>query len=148
MPQEYNATDSRTGLHLTIRGEFPSDPDERVRIARTANLFTRLFSTILATESDPERHERFRAIETQLEVADALIRGDVREVQRLMRDTLRQVGVSDEQLAQVEQELRRQLEAFGAEVPGELRKMLFPDEDVELGEADDREEPDRGDPNP
>ena len=74
MPQEYQATDSATGIEVSITGEFPSDPDDRVRIARTANLFTRLMATILSTENEYERRERFKAIETQLELADALIR--------------------------------------------------------------------------
>jgi hypothetical protein len=128
MPQEYSATDSRTGLQLTIRGDFPADPDERVRIARTANLFTRLLSTILTTENEYERRERFRAIDTQLEIADALIRGDAGEVQRLLRDTLSQMGVSEEQLQQVEAELRRQIEAMGGELPPELRDLFGPEE--------------------
>lgn len=141
MPQEYNATDPRTGLQVTVRGEFPSDPEERVRIARTSNLFTKLLSTILTTENTTERRERFRAIETQLEIADALIRGDVGEVQRLLRDTLGQLGVTDEQMQQVEAELRRQIEAMGGELPPELRGLFGndddppPDEDVPL---DDR----------
>lgn len=124
MPHEYSATDGRSGLQLTIRGEFPQDADERVRIARTANLFTRLMSTILTTENATERHERFRAIETQLEVADAVIRGDGAEVQRLLRETLTQLGVTDEQLREVEAQLRRQIEALGGEIPPELRDLF------------------------
>ena len=142
MTQEYSATDPRTGLQITIRGEFPADPEERVRIARTANLFTKLLSTILATENSTERHERFRAIETQLEIADALIRGDAPEVQRLLRDTLTQMGVTEEQMRQVESELRRQIEAMGGDLPPELRELFTsseddppPDDDVPL---DDR----------
>ena len=81
MAQQYHAADHDSGLEVTITGDFPPDPDERVRMARTANLFTRLMSTVLTTENDYERRDRFRAIETQLEMADALIRGDVTEVQ-------------------------------------------------------------------
>lgn len=115
MPQQYAATDSKTGLQVQVTGEFPEDPDDRVRIARTTNLFTRLISTILSTENGTERRERFRAIETQLEVADALIRGDLAEVQRLVRETLHQMGISEDQLAEVERQLREQLETMGAE---------------------------------
>lgn len=115
MPQQYAASDSKTGLQVQVTGEFPDDPDDRVRIARTTNLFTRLMSTILSTSSDTERRERFRAIETQLEVAEALIRGDFNEVQRLVRETMRQMGITDEQLAEVERQLREQLETMGAE---------------------------------
>ncbi len=114
MPHQYAASDSQTGLQVQVTGEFPDDPDDRVRIARTTNLFTRLMSTILSTANDTERRERFRAIETQLEVAEALIRGDVAEVQRLVRDTMRQMGVTDEQLAEVERQLRAQMETMGA----------------------------------
>jgi hypothetical protein len=115
MPHQYAASDTRTGLNVQVTGEFPEDPDDRVRIARTTNLFTRLMSTILSTENTTERRERFRAIETQLEVADALIRGDFNEVQRLVRETLHQMGVNEEQLRAVERQLREQLEALGAE---------------------------------
>jgi len=123
MPQQYHASDSETGLEVTVTGEFPEDPDDRVRIARTSNLFTRLMSTILSTENEYERRERFRAIETQLEMADALIRGDVSEVQELMRNTLKSLGVTEEQLQQAQEQLRSQLEAMGGDL-GAI-EMLF-----------------------
>jgi len=113
MPHQYSSRDARTGLEVQVTGEFPEDPDDRVRIARTTNLFTRLMSTILSTENQTERRERFKAIETQLEVADALVRGDMEEVQNLVRQTLRNMGISDEQLRDVEQQLRSQLEQLG-----------------------------------
>ena len=120
MPNQYASRDSRTGLEVQVTGEFPEDPDDRVRIARTTNLFTRLMSTILATENETERRERFRAIETQLEVADALIRGDLDEVQGLMRQTLHAMGITDEQLEEVERQLRDQFEALRDMAPGDL----------------------------
>ncbi len=125
MAQEYSATDPRTGLQITIRGDFPADPEERVRIARTANLFTKLLSTILSTENTTERRERFRAIETQLEIADALIRGDGAEVQRLLRDTLSQMGVTEEQMQQVESELRRQNRGHGRRASPRAARPLW-----------------------
>ena len=120
MPNQYASRDSRTGLEVQVTGEFPEDPDDRVRIARTTNLFTRLMSTILATENETERRERFKAIETQLEVADALIRGDLDEVQGLMRQTLHAMGITDEQLEEVERQLRDQFEALRDMAPGDL----------------------------
>ena len=42
MPEQYAATDTRTGLEVVVTGDFPEDPDDRVRIARTTTLFTRL----------------------------------------------------------------------------------------------------------
>jgi hypothetical protein len=123
MPQQYHAADNDTGLEITITGDFPPDPDDRVRIARTSNLFTRLMSTILATESDHERRERFRAIETQLEMADALIRGDVSEVQNLMSNTLKSMGVTEEQLNQAQDQLRSQLQGMGGDLSA--IEMLF-----------------------
>lgn len=113
MPQQYVATDSRTGLQVMVTGDFPEDPDDRVRIARTSTLFTRLMATILATENSFERRERFRAVETQLEIAEALIRQDTAEVQRLLRDTLSQLGVSDDQMREIEDEIRRRLREMG-----------------------------------
>ena len=113
MPDQYVATDRVSGLEVTVTGEFPDDPDDRVRIARTATLFTRLFSTILTTEDTAERRQRFRAVETQLEIAEALIRQDIEEVQRLIRDTMAAMGMSEEQLSELAAELRRQLEQLG-----------------------------------
>ena len=67
MPQQYHATDPNSGLEVTVTGDFPDEPDDRVRIARTSNLFTRLISTILTTSDPKDRRDRFRAIETQLD---------------------------------------------------------------------------------
>jgi len=68
MPNQYVATDTSTGLEVTVTGEFPEDPEDRVRIARTSTLFTRLMATILAMEDATPRREGFRAVETQLEL--------------------------------------------------------------------------------
>lgn len=113
MPSQYSATDHRNGLTVSVTGDFPDDPEDRVRIARASNLFTRLMATMLITEDPNERRERFRAIETQLEIAEALIRGDMAEVQQLIRRTLTNMGISEEQLREVEQELERQLGELG-----------------------------------
>jgi hypothetical protein len=113
MPEQYAATDTASGLEVTVTGDFPDDPDDRVRIARTTTLFTRLFSTILTTENTSERRQRFRAVETQLEIAEALIRQDLEEVQRLIRETMTAIGVSEEQLREIEEQLRNHLQQFG-----------------------------------
>lgn len=115
MAQQYHAADTDTGLEVQVTGDFPPDPDDRVRIARTTNLFTRLMATILSTENDYERRERFKAIETQLELADALIRGDTDEVQQLMRSTLTSMGVTEEQLREAQEQIRTQLESMGGD---------------------------------
>lgn len=147
MPQQYSATDAETGLEVQVTGEFPADPEDRVRIARTSNLFTKLMSTILATDNDYERRERFKAIETQLEVAEALIRGDLVEVQRLIRSTLEQMGVTEEQMREVERQLREQLAALGRDDLG----VFFsgdanldeppPEDDIPLDDRGLRDEP-------
>ena len=134
MPQQYHAADNESGLEVTITGDFPPDPDDRVRIARTSNLFTRLMSTILTTDNDHERRERFRAIETQLEMADALIRGDVTAVQELMRNTLKSMGVTEEQLSQAQEQLRSQLEAMGGD--SSAIEMLFGEAAAEQAEPE------------
>ena len=64
MPEQYAATDTRSGLEVAVTGEFPPHHDDRIRIARTTTLFTRLMSTILSTENETERRERFHAIVT------------------------------------------------------------------------------------
>ena len=113
MPEQYAATDTRTGLQVTVTGDFPEDPEDRVRIARTCTLFTRLMATILDMDAVTPRRDGFRAVETQLEIADALLQQDMEEVQRLIRETLSSMGVSEAQLGEIEAELRRQLEELG-----------------------------------
>jgi hypothetical protein len=147
MAQQYVANDPRSGLEVQVTGEFPGEPDDRVRIARTTNLFTRLMSTILSTENDTERRERFKAIETQLEVADALVRGDTMEVQRLFRETLHQAGITEEHLQELEQQLRDQFAAAGAEFPPIFGDPLAATTGDAPPEGDDRpaelDDPDR-----
>lgn len=143
MPHQYASKDPRTGLEVQVTGEFPEDPDDRVRIARTTNLFTRLMSTILATENQTERRERFKAIETQLEVADALVRGDMQEVQDLVRGTLKNMGISDDQLREVEQQLRTQLEQLGeGKLPPGFPWGTTPSEDEPPSDEPDPRYPD------
>ena len=120
MPNQYVATDPRTGLEVMVTGEFPEDPEDRVRIARTSTLFTRLMATILAMEDATPRREGFRAIETQLEIADALLRREMDEVQRLIRDTLTSMGITESHLGEIEAELRRHLDQLGDEDPPSL----------------------------
>lgn len=113
MAEQYAATDKRTGLEVAVTGDFPPHHDDRIRIARTTTLFTRLMSTILSTENETERRERFMAIETQLELADALIRQDMEEVQRLMRSTLERMGVTPDQMDEMAKQLLDQLREGG-----------------------------------
>lgn len=113
MADQYVATDTKTGLEVSVTGTFPDDPEDRVRIARTCTLFTRLMATILSMDDVAPRREGFKAIETQLEVADALLRGDGEEVQRLIRTTMTQMGVTEEQLRELEEQLQRHLEGLG-----------------------------------
>ncbi len=113
MPEQYVATDKRTGLEVAVTGEFPGHPQDRVRIARTTNLFARLMSTILSTEQETERREAFIAFETQMEIAEALIRQDMEEVQRLLRDTMSRMGITPDQMKQMEEELRKRLSDLG-----------------------------------
>ena len=49
MAEQYVARDKRTDLEIQVTGDFPPHPDDRIRIARTTTLFTRLMSTILST---------------------------------------------------------------------------------------------------
>lgn len=110
MPEQYVASDRRTGLEVAVTGEFPPHHEDRIRIARTTQLFTKLMATILSTENETQRRERFVAIETQLELADALIREDMEEVQRLMQETMTKMGVTAEQLDEI---AKRIIERFG-----------------------------------
>ena len=114
MPEQYVATDKRSGLEVAVTGDFPEHPDDRVRIARTCTLFTRLISTLL-TMSESERRHGFRAVETQLELADALIQQNMDDVRRLVRETMQTMGITDTQL----DDLVRQLRDLGVD-PGPL----------------------------
>jgi hypothetical protein len=80
-----------------------------MRIARTTTLFTRLFSTILSTDNESQRRQGFQAVETQLELADALIREDTSEVQRLLKSTMEKMGITEEQLEEMARKLMQQL---------------------------------------
>ncbi len=117
MSEQYAATDKRTGLEVAVTGEFPAHHEDRIRIARTTQLFTRLMSTILATENESARRERFQAIETQLEMADALIREDTDEVQRLMRETLEKMGITPEQMDELAKRIIDQIRESGGDEP-------------------------------
>ena len=117
MAEQYVASDKRSGLEVAVTGEFPPHHDDRIRIARTTQLFTRLMSTILTTESDSQRRERFLAIETQLEMAEALIREDIPEVQRLLQSTMEKMGISREQLDEMTRQI---IDQFGGQFPGQI----------------------------
>ena len=117
MAEQYAATDKRTGLEVAVTGDFPPHHDDRIRIARTTTLFTRLMSTILSTENETERRERFHAIETQLELAEALIRQDMPEVQRLMKSTLEKMGITPEQMDEMAKRILEQLREGGGDFP-------------------------------
>lgn len=123
MLEQYIASDKNTGLEVAVTGTFPPHPDDRVRIARTCTLFTRLMSTILSTESDSDRRERFMAIETQLEMADALIREDMEEVQRLMQRVMERMGISKDQLDEL---ARRLIDELGGNGPGDEQPPNLP----------------------
>lgn len=103
--EQYVATDKVTDFQVSVTGEFPPHPDDRMRIARTTTLFTRLMSTLL-TKEESERRTGFRAVETQLELAEALIRQDMEEVRRLVRETMGSMGVTQDQLDELARQLR------------------------------------------
>lgn len=118
MAEQYVARDTRTGLEVQVTGEFPPHPDDRIRIARTTTLFTRLMSTILSTEGESQRRQGFIAVETQLELAEALLRGDTDEVNRLLRSTLEKMGISHEQFEDMAKRIMDQLGNDGGLEPG------------------------------
>ena len=135
MAQQYVAADKRTGLEVAVTGEFPPHPDDRVRIARTTTLFTRLMSTILVM-SESERRNGFRAVETQLELADALIRQDLEDVRRLVSETMQSLGVTEGQL----EDLAHQLRDLGG-LEGDRLSDLFGDSGGPLPAGEDAPQP-------
>ena len=138
MPEQYIATDKRTGFEVQVTGDFPEHPDDRLRIARTTTLFTRLMSTLLQRD-ESMRRMGFRAIETQLELADALIRQDHSEVQRLIRETLGNMGIGMDALSDLADRLADASQLDPA-MKQELRRALGIDPDAE-GERDPGDEP-------
>ena len=138
MPEQYVATDKRTGFEVQVTGDFPEHPDDRLRIARTTTLFTRLMSTLLQRD-ESMRRMGFRAIETQLELADALIRQDHSEVQRLIRETLGNMGIGMDALSDLADRLADASQLDPA-MKQELRRALGIDPDAE-GERDPGDEP-------
>jgi hypothetical protein len=114
MPQQYVATDNRTGLEVQVTGEFPPAPDDRVRIAATTNLFTRLMATILTTANETERRGLFRSLEMALEWADAAARQDAEGMAALVRRFLAEAGITPEQ---IEEMFRRFQEGAGPDIP-------------------------------
>lgn len=127
MPEQYVASDKRTGLEVAVTGEFPAHHDDRIRIARTTQLFTRLMSTILTTENETQRRERFLAVETQLEMADALIREDMEEVQQLMRTTLERMGITPDQMDSMAKQILDRLRESDGGDPGDFGQFPRPD---------------------
>lgn len=142
MPQQYVATDKRSGVEVAVTGEFPPEPEDRVRIARTTTLFTRLMSTLLDME-EPPRRQGFRAVETQLELADALIRQDMAEVRRLVRQTLESMGVAPGQLEEVARRLAslRDVEPGIAEELEQALGLFSPDQEAADSAGEPPEEP-------
>ena len=101
MAEQYVASENRTGLEVAVKGEFPPHPDDRVRIARTTNLFTQLMATILSTTNESERRQLFISLESALEIADALARQDMEAVSSLMQQFLSKHGLTPEQLQEL-----------------------------------------------
>lgn len=122
MAEQYVANEHRTGLEVAVKGDFPPHPDDRVRIARTTNLFTRLMATILATPNETDRRQLFVSLETALEIAEALARQDMETVGRLVQEFLTKHGVTQDQL----DEMMRQ---FGMPPPP-------PDDEPRLNQPD------------
>ncbi len=118
MADQYVATDKASGLEVAITGQFPPVPEDRIHLARTANLFTKLLAAGLATENDTERRELFTHLEAQLELAAALIKQDYNEVTRLMQEMLSRIGLTPERMEEMARELAEQLRNQLGEDPG------------------------------
>ena len=113
MAQQYVATDTRTGFKVEITGDFPPEKDDRIRIAATTNLFTRLMATVLSTPGPEERRGLFRSLEMALEWAEAAIRQDAEAMGLIMQRFLAEAGVTQDQV----EDLVRRLQEEGALPP-------------------------------
>jgi hypothetical protein len=119
MPSQYVATDKSSGLEVSITGEFPPSPEDRIHLARTANLFTRLLAAGLGTADESLRRELFTHLESQLELAAALIKQDFEEVTRLMQEMLNRIGITPEKMQEMASELAEQLKNLHPDQPGD-----------------------------
>ncbi|HLZ71527.1 MAG TPA: hypothetical protein VKV26_16615 [Dehalococcoidia bacterium] len=119
MADQYIATDKQSGLEIAITGQFPLAPEDRIHVARTVNLFTKLMAAGLATTSDSDRRELFTHLESQLELAAALIKEDFNEVSRLMQEMLTRIGLTPEKMEEMAKELAEQLRKQIDDQPGE-----------------------------
>ena|SRR6266849_3011389 len=126
MADQYVASDKQSGLEVSITGRFPPVPEDRIHLARTANLFTRLLAIGLATENDTERRELFTHLEAQLELAAALIKQDFPEVTRLMQEMLNRIGLTPERMEEMAKELAEQLRKQAEENGGNPPEGLGP----------------------
>lgn len=109
MADQYVATDKDSGLEVAITGTFPPVPEDRIHLARTANLFTKLLAAGLATSNDSERRELFTHLEAQLELAAALVKQDFAEVTRLMQEMLARIGLTPERMQEMAKEFGEQM---------------------------------------
>ena len=115
MAQQYTATDNRTGLKVDVTGEFPPHPDDRIRIAATTNLFTRLMATILSSENEAERRGLFRSLEMALSWADAAARQDAAEMSAIVQRFLAEAGITPEQIEEMMRRMQEGLNDGGPE---------------------------------
>jgi hypothetical protein len=113
MPQQYTATDNRSGLQVTLQGEFPPEPDDRIRIAATTNLFTRLMATVLSTSDTAERRALFRSLEMALEWADAAARQDMEAMGQTVQRFLNEMGITPDQIEEMVRRLQEGQEPGG-----------------------------------
>jgi hypothetical protein len=56
MPQQYVASENRTGLEVAVKGEFPPHPDDRVRIAHHEPVYA-TDGDDPSTENETERRQ-------------------------------------------------------------------------------------------
>jgi len=126
MADQYVATDKQSGLEVAITGQFPAAPEDRIHVARTANLFTRLLAAGLATSNDTERRELFTHLESQLELAAALVKQDFTEVTRLMQEMLTRIGLTPERMEEMAKELAEQLRQQLGDQPPEQSGPFSP----------------------
>ncbi len=118
MADQYVATDKESGLEVSITGTFPPVPEDRIHLARTANRFTKLLAVGLATPNDTERRELFTHLESQLELAAALIKQDSTEVTRLMQEMLSRIGLTPEKMEEMTREFTEQIKRQLGDDPG------------------------------
>ena len=113
-------------LQLLEQAHLPCETPRNARQVRDSAGFVGALHRYVAGTPLYERIEAIR----DTRAAEALMRGEMQEVQRLVRETMHSMGISEEQLREFEEQIRKQMEGLGGpDIFGPRDPDPEPDED-------------------